>query len=70
MSTKTNVLFFNDTDKPITLRLNIANTIPTVVTVEPQKQKALFMRTDTLLFKIWPDNVVLVQDRGLQKPNP
>ena len=64
------VLFFNDTDKPITLRLNIADTIPTVVTVEPQSQKALFMRTDTLLFKIWPDNVVMVQDRGLQKPNP
>jgi len=65
-----NVLFFNDTDKPITLRLNIADTIPTIVTVEPQSQKALFMRTDTLLFKIWPDNVVLVQDGGLQKPNP
>ena len=64
------VLFFNDTDKPITLRLNIANTIPTVVTVEPQSQMALFMKTDTLLFKIWPDNVVMVQDRGLQKPNP
>jgi len=64
------VLFFNDTDKPITLRLNIADTIPTVITVEPQTIKALFMRTDTLLFKIWPDNVVMVQDRGLQKPKP
>jgi hypothetical protein len=59
-----NVLFLNDTDKSVYLRINIAGVEPTVVTVEPQKQKALFMKTDTLLFKIWPDNVVMVQDQG------
>ena len=66
-----NVLFLNDTNKPISLRINIAGVQPTVVTVEPQNQKALFMKTDTLLFKIWPDNVVMVQDRGnlpVEKP--
>jgi len=65
-----NVLFLNDTDKPIFLRINIAGVQPTVVIVEPQKQKALFMKTDTLLFKIWPDNVVMIQDQGSPSEKP
>jgi len=52
----------------MTLRLNITGVLPTVVTIKPKQQKALFMRTNTLLFKIWNDNIVMVQDRGEVPP--
>jgi len=53
---------FNDTQKELTLRINIKDSLPSVTKVEPQHIKAVFMQTEEVLIKLWNDNVLLVQD--------
>lgn len=59
---KTAILFLNDTDKPIKVRQNVAQCLPSVKTVEPQKLCAFFMRSDELFLKIWNDGTILIKD--------
>jgi len=59
---RTRIHVFNDTDKPLTVRINIVETQPNVITVEPQKQAMIFLKSDDVFFKVWKDNVVLFQD--------
>jgi len=61
---KTTILVFNDTDKELIVRINIAGAMPTVAKVQPRKQIAVFMKSNKIFFKIWNDNVIMFQDRG------
>lgn len=58
------IRFFNDTKETITVRVNIAGTLPTVCNVEPQREKAVWTKTDEVLVKLWSDNTLMIQDRG------
>lgn len=59
------IKFFNDTNKPMTVRINIADCLPTVKQVKPQKTIAVFTRSSEVFVKVWEDNVILFQDIGI-----
>jgi len=58
----TKIIVFNDTDEELTVRVNVKDTLPSLVKVEPSKRIVLSMRTSEIFFKIWNGNVIMFQD--------
>lgn len=57
------VRVFNDTDEPLKVKI-VSGLKPALVTVQPQKQIAVFMRSNILFFKIWNNNMVMFKEVG------
>lgn len=73
---KQKIQFFNDTEKNMTVRLNIAGTPPSAKQVKSKEGLLINMRSDMILVKLWEydlgengtEKILMFQDRGEKLP--
>lgn len=57
------IRIFNDTSKPLTVRLVSGFELyPRFITLQPQKQIAVFMKTTKVFLKVWDNNLIMLKE--------